>query len=86
MTLPTPGFHHIMLNAVDPDAAIGWYTRQFSCTRAGEWGGYKALFSDNDCKVLFNKVSAPPPQLPQSAIWHFGWHVVDTQKTVAEFK
>jgi catechol 2,3-dioxygenase-like lactoylglutathione lyase family enzyme len=86
MPLPTPGFHHIMLNAVDPAAAIGWYTRQFPCTRAGEWGGYPALFSDNDCKVLFNKVDRPPPRLPQSAIWHFGWHVVDSQKTVTQFK
>ena len=35
--LPTPKFHHIRLNAVDPEAAIGWYTRQFACARAGEW-------------------------------------------------
>ena len=84
--LPTPGFHHIRLNAVDPEAAIGWYTRQFPCTRKGEWGGMPALNSDNDVMVLFNKVDKPPPTLPQSAIWHFGWHVVDSQKTVAEFK
>ena len=86
MTLPTPGFHHIMLNLVDPEAAIGWYTRQFACTRKGEWAGYPALHSDNDVMVLFNKVDAPAPQTPQSAIWHFGWHVPDTQQTVAEFK
>ena len=23
--LPTPGFHHLHLNSVDPDAAIDWY-------------------------------------------------------------
>ncbi len=86
MMLPTPGFHHIRLNAVDPDAAIGWYTRQFPCTRKGEWGGMAALHSDNAVMVLFNKVDRPAPTLPQSAIWHFGWHVVDSQKTVAEFK
>lgn len=84
--LPTPGFHHLHLNAVDPDAAIHWYTRQFACTAKAEWGGHKGLKSDNDVLVLFNKVDQPPPQLPQSAIWHFGWHVVDSQKTVAEFK
>jgi catechol 2,3-dioxygenase-like lactoylglutathione lyase family enzyme len=84
--LPTPGFHHIHLNAVDPDRAIGWYTRQFGCTSKGEWGGYKALKSDNDVMVLFTKVDRPPPQEPQSAIWHFGWHVTDSQKTVADFK
>src|SRR6185437_8253879 len=75
MALPTPGFHHIMLNIVDPEAAIGWYTRQFGCTSKGKWGGYPALHSDNDVMVLFNKVDKPAPQLPQSAIWHFGWHV-----------
>ena len=84
--LATPGFHHIMLNVVDPERAIGWYTRQFACTSKGEWAGYPALFSDNDVKVLFSKVDKPAPQLPQSAIWHFGWHVPDTQKTIAEFK
>jgi catechol 2,3-dioxygenase-like lactoylglutathione lyase family enzyme len=86
MPLPTPGFHHIMLNAVDPEAAIAWYTRQFPCSRGGEWGGYPALFSDNGVKVLFNRVDRPPPRQPQSAIWHFGWHVVDSQQTVAAFK
>ena len=43
--LPTPGFHHLHLNSVDPDAAIDWYVRQFpSCTK-GEWGGFPALLS-----------------------------------------
>ena len=41
--LPTPSFHHLHLNAVDPDAAIGFYTRQFTSTAAGSWAGYKAL-------------------------------------------
>jgi catechol 2,3-dioxygenase-like lactoylglutathione lyase family enzyme len=83
--LPTPGFHHIHLNAVDPDAAIGWYTRQFGCTAKGEWGGYQALKSDNDVMVLFTKVDTPPPREPQSAIWHFGWHVADSRATVEAF-
>jgi catechol 2,3-dioxygenase-like lactoylglutathione lyase family enzyme len=84
--LPTPGFHHLHLNSVDPDAAIAWYTRQFPCTAKAEWGGHKALHSDNDVLILFDKVVAPPTSEPQSAIWHFGWHVVDSQRTVAEFK
>ena len=43
--LPTPGFHHLHLNSVDPAAAIDWYVRQFpSCTR-GEWAGFPALLS-----------------------------------------
>ena len=84
--LPTPGFHHMHVNSTDPDTAIDWYVRQFPSTSKGEWAGHKALKSPNDVLVLFTKVATSPPTLPQSAIWHFGWHVADTQQTVAEFK
>jgi len=30
--LPTPGFHHLHLNSVDPDAAIDFYERAFGAT------------------------------------------------------
>ena len=36
--------------------------------------------------VLFDKVAAPPSSEPQSAIWHFGWHVTDARATLATFK
>jgi catechol 2,3-dioxygenase-like lactoylglutathione lyase family enzyme len=84
--LPTPGFHHLHLNSVDPDAAIAWYTRQFPCTAKSEWGGHKALRSDNNVLILFNKGDKPAPQEPQSAIWHFGWHVTDSRATVEAWK
>ena len=84
--LPTPGFHHLHLNAVDPDAAIGFYTRQFRSTSAGEWGGHKALLSPNDVMILFNQVASPPAMSPPSAIWHFGWHVTDVRATLARFQ
>jgi catechol 2,3-dioxygenase-like lactoylglutathione lyase family enzyme len=84
--LPTPGFHHLHLNSVDPDAAIDFYTRQFPSTKKGSWGGIAALQSPNNVLVLFDKVAAPPPTRPQSAIWHFGWHVADSQATVQSFK
>jgi hypothetical protein len=83
--LPTPGFHHLHLNSVDPGAAIDFYVRQFPTTRKGSWGGHPALFSPNDVMILFDKVAAPPPSEPQSAIWHFGWHVADAQATVRRF-
>jgi hypothetical protein len=35
--------------------------------------------------VLFNKVSTPAPNEPQTAIWHFGWHVVDVRETYARY-
>ena len=84
--LPTPGFHHLHLNSVDPDTAIDWYTRQFACTSKTEWGGHKALRSDNNVLILFNKVDKPAPSAPQSAIWHFGWHVTDSRRTVEDWK
>ncbi len=84
--LPTPGFHHLHLNSVDPGAAIDFYVRQFPSTKKGSWGGHPALFSPNNVMILFDKVDAPPPTSPQSAIWHFGWHVADAQTTVRSFR
>ena len=84
--LPTPSFHHLHLNSVDPDTAIGFYTRQFPSTSAGEWGGHKAVLSPNAIMILFNKVDMPPPMSPPSAIWHFGWHVPDVRGNIETFK
>ena len=84
--LPTPGFHHIHLNSVDPDAAIGFYTRQFASAAKGSWGGFAALKSPNDVLVLFTKVDKPPAMTPQSAIWHFGWHVTDARRSLETYK
>ena len=36
--------------------------------------------------LLFTKVAAPPPARPQSAIWHFGWHVTDVRRSLATFE
>jgi catechol 2,3-dioxygenase-like lactoylglutathione lyase family enzyme len=84
--LSPPGFHHLHLNSVDPDAAIGFYTRQFTSTSKAAWGGIAALKSPNNVMVLFNKVATAAPILPQTAIWHFGWHVVDVRKNLATYK
>ncbi len=84
--LATPGFHHLHLNSVDPDAAIGWYVRQFPSTRRTEWHGYKALQSPNNVLVLFDQADTPPVSEPQSAIWHFGWHVTDARASLAEYQ
>ena len=77
--LPAPGFHHLHLNSVDPDAAIDFYTRQFASTRKTTWGGLPALQSPNNVLILFTKVDKPPPTSPQTAIWHFGWYVADVR-------
>ena len=84
--LPTPGFHHLHLNSVDPDAAIDFYVRQFPTSSKGTWAGLRALLAPNNCMILFNKVDTPPVSEPQSAIWHFGWHVLDARATLEAFK
>ena len=84
--LPTPAFHHLHLNAVDPDAAIDFYTRQFPSTSKTTWAGLPALRSPNAVMILFTKVDKQPPMAPQSAIWHFGWHVPDVRQRIADFK
>src|SRR4029077_20422467 len=47
--------------------------------------GFPALKADK-VYVLFTRVSTPPPIEPQTAIWHFGWHVVDVRKDLAMYK
>jgi len=84
--LPPPGFHHLRLNSVDPDAAVAFYTRQFPSTAKTAWSGLAALKSPNNVMLVFNKVAIAPPVLPQTAIWHFGWHVIDVRKNLALYK
>ena len=84
--LPLPGFHHLHLNSFDPTAAIDFYTRQFASTSKATWGGFPALKSPTDVLILFSKVDAQPPITPQSAIWHFGWHVTDVRKSFETYK
>jgi catechol 2,3-dioxygenase-like lactoylglutathione lyase family enzyme len=72
--LASPRFHHLRLNSVDPDAAIDFYTAQFSTTSRSTWGGLPAVASPNDVLILFTQVVTPPATSTQTAIWHFGWH------------
>jgi catechol 2,3-dioxygenase-like lactoylglutathione lyase family enzyme len=84
--LPTPGFHHLHLNSVDPDAAIDFYVRQFPSTSKTSWAGIPALQSPTNVLILLTTVETPPPTSPQTAIWHFGWHVQDSRKSLETYK
>jgi len=83
--LAEPGFHHVHLNSVDPEAAIDFYTRQFPSAVKSSFAGQPALKAGN-VWVLFNKVNSAPPTQPQTAMWHFGWRVLDAHKTLALFE
>ncbi|HXJ79484.1 MAG TPA: VOC family protein [Candidatus Methylomirabilis sp.] len=84
--LPAPGFHHLHLNSVDPEAALDFYVRRFPTTRKTSWGGLPAFAAPNNVLVLFTHVTSPPPTSPQTAIWHFGWHVPDSRRTLESFR
>src|SRR5260370_10929293 len=58
--LPAPGFHHLHLNSVNPDAAIEFYMKQFPSTTKANVAGFPALRAGK-VYVLFTKVSTPPP-------------------------
>jgi catechol 2,3-dioxygenase-like lactoylglutathione lyase family enzyme len=83
--LPAPGFHHLHLNSVNPEAAIDFYVKAFPSTSKGTFAGQPALRSPNNVWLLFNKVAAPPATQPQTAFWHFGWHVTDVRATLDRF-
>src|SRR5215470_17788214 len=84
--LGTPVFHHLHLNSANPDAAIAFYTRQFPVTSKTTFGGAPALKSPNNVLVLFTKVNTPPALQPQTAVWHFGWHVTDVRQRMETYK
>lgn len=84
--LPAPGFHHLHLNSVDPEAAIDFYARQFPTSSKASWGGLPALAAPNNVLILFNQVATAPPTSPQTAIWHFGWHVPDSRARLEMYK
>jgi catechol 2,3-dioxygenase-like lactoylglutathione lyase family enzyme len=83
--LPPPGFHHLHLNSVNPDAAIDFYTRQFPSTTKATVAGFPTL-KTGKVYLLFTKVPTPPPIEPQTAVWHFGWHVTNARKNLELYK
>jgi catechol 2,3-dioxygenase-like lactoylglutathione lyase family enzyme len=84
-SLAPPGFHHLHLNTVNPEAAIAFYTQQFRSTSATRFAGELALSSPNTVLVLFTRVNRPPATEPPSAFWHFGWHVTSVRERLAAY-
>ena len=84
--LPPPGFHHLHLNSVNPEAAIEFYIKAFPSTSKTTFGGQPALRSPTNVLVLFTKVATPPATQPQTAFWHFGWHVTNVREARDRFR
>jgi catechol 2,3-dioxygenase-like lactoylglutathione lyase family enzyme len=85
-TLPTPEFHHLHLNSMNPVTAIDFYTRLFPSTAKTSFAGQPALKSATNVLVLFTRVQAPPATQPATAFWHFGWHVTDVHQSIDKFR
>jgi len=67
--LQTPGFHHLHLRSVDPDAAIDFYTRQFPTTKKTSWAGLSTRRRQHHRRaqsgILAGTLPIPrPPSLP----------------------
>jgi catechol 2,3-dioxygenase-like lactoylglutathione lyase family enzyme len=84
--LAAPGFHHLHLNSMNPDAAAAFYAKAFPSTSKTTWAGLTALKSPNNVLLLFTKVDQPPATQPQTAFWHFGWHVTSERATMARLR
>jgi catechol 2,3-dioxygenase-like lactoylglutathione lyase family enzyme len=83
--LDTPGFHHLHLNATDPESAVAFYTQQFPSTTRTTFAGAPAVQS-GQMLLLFTKVAAAPPTQPHSAFWHFGWHVMNSHGNAETYR
>ncbi|MSO29314.1 MAG: hypothetical protein EXQ48_00025 [Acidobacteria bacterium] len=84
--LATPGFHHLHLGSTNPEAAIAFYTKAFPSTSASTWNGISALRSPNNVLVLFTRIDQPAATRPQTAMWHFGWHVINERAALARMR
>jgi catechol 2,3-dioxygenase-like lactoylglutathione lyase family enzyme len=84
--LPTPGFHHLHLASTNPEAAIAFYTKAFPSTSKTTWGGLPALRSPNNVLILFTTIEQPASTQPQTAMWHFGWHVTNERAALARMR
>jgi catechol 2,3-dioxygenase-like lactoylglutathione lyase family enzyme len=85
--LAAPRFHHIELNATDPDAAIAFYTKHFPSTSKTVWEGKPALASPDKVLIVFNRVARAPASDPNvTAYWHFGWNVADSRASLETFR
>jgi catechol 2,3-dioxygenase-like lactoylglutathione lyase family enzyme len=80
---PLAHFHHLHLNATDPEAAIGFYTAKLESEKRKFAGAVDGVWSHKSW-LLFSKVNAAPASEITSAIWHMGWGGGDNMKQTYE--
>ena len=82
--LPVPGFHHLHINSTNPEAAIDYYTKQFTSASKATFDGKPAI-KTGKIWLLINKVNTAPALSPQTAVWHWGWNVPDERAYIAHY-
>ncbi|HET9159240.1 MAG TPA: VOC family protein [Caulobacteraceae bacterium] len=75
-------WHHLHINATDPDRSIEFYTTHFDAKEATFADGKEAVWTQKSW-ILFNKVPEPPSRKLNTAIWHMGW---GTENPKAEYE
>ena len=69
-------FHHVVINAVDPQKSIEFYRTTFGAVPIKFRGVSDGLFVERSF-ILFNKVDQPASSKLDDGIWHIGWGGVD---------
>jgi catechol 2,3-dioxygenase-like lactoylglutathione lyase family enzyme len=69
-------FHHVHINAIDPEASIRFYTSHFNSERVKLGGTIDAVWAQKSW-LLLNKVNRPAPSEVVSSIYHIGWGAED---------
>ena len=76
-TLPVTRFHHVHMNAADPEASVRFYATRFGLTPT-KFADQDALWTPNGW-LLFEKAADVKAITPTSAFWHLGWGPKDTK-------
>jgi len=77
-TVEPARFHHVMLNVVEPQKSIQFYSRVFGASPVKFSGAADALFTEKSF-ILLNKVDQPADSKLNTGIWHIGWGGVDVK-------
>src|SRR5215831_4276384 len=70
-TPPKAHFHHVHVNATDPDASSRFYASKFEAERK-TWADQPGVWAYKSW-VFFKKAAEKPPADIVSGIWHMGW-------------
>jgi catechol 2,3-dioxygenase-like lactoylglutathione lyase family enzyme len=79
-TVPEARWHHVHINARDPQASIEFYASKFDCEKARYQDRTDAVWAQQSW-LLFEKVAHAPPHEIVSPIWHIGWGAEDMKAT-----